>query len=552
MAAIAFALAASCAPIESASNAENTTGKSTEKTADDNIGRNWTDQQWQHWRYLLEELEILEYHAALSAQHRPRDFVIRNVTLIDMASPTPLPGHSVYVVDGKIAALGPDIETPEGIHKIDGAGKFLMPGLTDMHVHNLESQSQHLLNIANGITTVRDLDGFPFLLAMRDAIANGELLAPTMYVSGTILNGSTFGGYALKIDTEEEAREAVRKHVALGYDFIKTHNSLSKEVFLAITDEAAAQNIDVVGHIPVPVSVREAVATGMRTFEHFKGYIDDSRLKLTEEDYVAATSGAEIWNTPTFTNYRNHLRGEDAREILDNEAEMQFVSPLLRKEWEMFGTEEPDAVTKLRQNIYPMSVEIFTNLRALDDAQFLAGTDSGSYEMMPPGIVLIEEVEIFERLGMTPFEALETTTVNAAKAMRREGDFGTIKIGARADLLLLANNPLQSTANLKSPDAVSLRGVWLDRTDLDAMLDELRTVYGRSTQRMAHNNATMAELDDFLVRINALDQNDFAFRDHYLDLAAGLFASLDREETTAELIAMKIDPAFGFDFYKFE
>ncbi len=539
LAALALSFASSCTP------AENTA---------DTIGQSWSEAQWNHWRYLREELEILELHQQLSQQHQPEDFVIRNVTLIDMRSPAKREGHFVHVANGKITAIGPDseIDIPEGLRVIDGSGKFLLPGLTDMHVHNLESHSQHLLNIAHGVTTVRDLDGFPFLLAMRDAIVNDTLLAPTMYVSGTILNGSDFGGYAVKINTEEEARKAVREQQALGYDFIKTHNSLSAGIFHAITDEAKKQEIDVVGHIPVDVSVAEAVASGMRVFEHFKGYINDNTLTLTDEDYITATRGADIWNTPTFATYRNHLRGDDAAQILANESEMQFVSPLLRKKWQSFADETPDAVTKLRQNIFPMSVGIFTDLRSIDGARFLAGTDSGSYEMMPPGIVLLDELSIFERLGMSPFEALETATVNAAAAMRRDGDFGIIAVGARADLLLLTHDPLQSTENLNNPEGVAIRGVWMGRSDLDGMLDGLRAAYARSAQRMTETRATTDELDDMFARIKKLHETNFPFRDHHLDLTASLYTSLNRQEAVAELTAMKVDPAFGFDFYKFE
>jgi len=527
----------------------------------DNVGAEriaapeWSDEQWSSWQYLAEELDILELHSQLSTTHRPQEFVIRNVTMIAMSAPGGLAAHSVHVNNGKIAGVGPDaeIEVPGDVLTIDGDGMYVIPGLTDMHVHNLESSSQHLLNIAHGVTTVRDLDGFPFLLKMRDAIAGGDLLAPTMIVSGTILNGSTFGGYALKVDTEAEARSAVQEQAALGYDLIKTHNSLSVEAFDAIADEASLQQLDVVGHIPVDVTVEHAIKAGMRTLEHFKGYIKDDTLTLTEENYldVMRNVEAEVWNTPTFVNYRNQLRGNDAAALLDNQSEMQYVSPRQRAAWRSYVDEEEDAVTKLRQNIYPLSKEIFANLRTIDGVQFLAGTDSGSYEMMPPGIVLLEELRIFESLGMTPFEAMQTATVNGAEAMRREGEFGVIAAGARADLVLLKQNPLDTTANLQSIEGVAIRGVWMSREDLDAMLDSLKDVYARSGMLGARRSLSTDELDRFLERVRTLDQSGFVFRDHYLDLAASMFVNLDRQSDADELMRMKTDAAFGFDWLKF-
>ncbi len=518
-----------------------------------NLTRNWSDDQFAHWHYLAEEMQVQTLHHQLSKTHRPREFVVRNVNLIDGITPQARTGQSVHVKDGKIFAIGAaaKITAPDGVLVIDGSGRYLAPGLTDMHVHNLESASQHILNLANGITSMRDLDGFEFLLAMRDAINNNQMLAPTLYVSGTILNGSTFGGYARRISTEAEARSAVREQAAQGYDFIKTHNSLSAPIFLAIADEANIQGLDVVGHIPVPVSVEQAVNANMRTFEHFKGYIIDSTLTLTDEDYSAATQGAEVWNTPTFVTYRNHLRGAAAAQLLADAAQMQYVSPLSRQNWQKFVHEEADATTKLRQNIYPLSVQVFKSLRQNTDAKFLAGTDSGSYEMMPPGFMLLEELGIFEKLGMSPFEALQTATTEAAAAMRRTDAFGTIKTGARADLVLLEKNPLISTANLSSPAAVSVRGIWLDRADIDAMLAGLKTVFIQTEERMAQTEINPAQLDAFVGRAADLHAQGYVFRDHYLDLAASMFTALNRPADAARLTAMKTEADFGFSWYKF-
>ena len=491
-------------------------------------------------------------HAALSAEHRPHDYVIENVNVITMTTDEALK-QSVFVIDGKVASISPTAVTNRAADMTahDGTGRWLIPGLTDMHVHNLESHSQHLANIYYGVTTVRDLDGFPFLLKMRDVIAANELLAPRMLVSGTILNGSDFGGYAIALETPDEARAAVRAQGATGYDFIKTHNSLSQELFDAITVEANTLGIDVVGHIPVPVSVEHAVAAGMTTFEHFKGYIDDSTLTISDQDYVAATLGADVWNAPTFATYRNHLRGDNAMALLGNASEMQFVPPTARIKWNMHAQKEVDRVTELRQNIYPMSAQIFSELFEAGYDRFVAGTDSGSYEMLPPGVVLLEEVQQFQTLGMAPFDALETATVNAAAAMGRAGEFGEIRVGASADFVLLNANPLEDSANLSAIEAVGLRGVWLDAAAREDMAERLGAVYDRSEARLAAPMLTAKDLDDFVARLAALHDSGFVFRDHYLDLAASMYEKLEREGDAEKIMEMKTDRDFGFSWFRF-
>ncbi len=510
--------------------------------AQDNITQEWTENQLGSWHFLIEELEIQELQQQLSTQHQPAAFAIQNVNLIPMTQAKAIPDQTVIVSDGHITAIGASSITraPDGYRLIDGSGLFLMPGLTDMHVHNLESNSQHLLNLAFGITTVRDLDGFPWMLRVRESINQGQLLAPTMYISGTILNGSDFGGYAIAVDSPEQAREQVRMQAQQGYDFIKVHNSLSFDLLEAIAQEADAHGLDMVGHIPVGTTVAQAVNLGMRTFEHFKGYIIDSTLTLSEEDYVSATRGAAAWNTPTFVNYRNQLRGDDAAALLARESEMQYVSPLLRRQWVSFEQPSDDRVTELRQNIYPMSRKIFTDLRQLKDARFLAGTDSGSYAMMPPGIVLHEEIHIFQELGMSPFEALQTATSNAAEAMGLSGEFGRLTVGSRADLLLLAQNPLEDARNTLAVNGVGLRGTWLHKRAIDDLLNGLKTAFSHTAQRLDNPVVTRQQLNDFLNRLNKLADSGFIFRDNYLDRAAFLFNGLERPDDASAIQALKV------------
>ena len=254
------------------------------------------------------------------------------------------PNVTVIVNDGLIVAVGPSASTPvpSDAKRIDGKGRYLLPGLTDMHVHNLVSNSQPLLNLAMGVTSVRDMSGFNWMLAMRARINNGILLAPTMYITGHILNEMPMEFYATVVGTPDAARQVVRDQAAAGYDFIKVHNVMSPEVFVAVHEEAANQGLDVVGHVPHGMTVADAVASGLRTFEHFKGYILDSSLSLSDEDYVAATDGKKIWNTPTFHTYRAQLRGDEARTMVLESDEVVYVSPSDRLDWERLADTPSD------------------------------------------------------------------------------------------------------------------------------------------------------------------------------------------------------------------
>jgi imidazolonepropionase-like amidohydrolase len=260
--------------------------------------------------YFSDESRIDELLINLSAKYRAQDFVIRDVRLISMTEGRATPKQSVVVEGGRITQVGPSmsIKVSPGLRVLNAGGAYLVPGLTDMHVHQLVSSSQHLLNLMQGVTTVRDMDGFPWTLRMRERVRQGELLAPNMYITGQILNGTPMGFYARVVTTPEAGRTAVREDKAAGFDFIKVHNIMKPEVYEAVLDEAHKEKIDVVGHIPQGISVAEAIRLGQKTIEHFKGYILDSGLTISQEDYVSATKGADIWLCPTFSTYRQNLR----------------------------------------------------------------------------------------------------------------------------------------------------------------------------------------------------------------------------------------------------
>jgi imidazolonepropionase-like amidohydrolase len=463
--------------------------------------------------YFVDESRMDELLLKTSAQYHAQNFVIRNVTVISATEGRAIPNQNVMVADGRIIAVGPSSSTanPRGVRIIDGSGKYLIPGLTDMHVHEFVSSSQHLLNLMQGVTSIRDMDGFPWTLRVRETVRRGDLLAPNMYITGQILNGTSMGFYARVVTTPEQGRVAVREDKAAGFDFIKVHNMLKPEVYEAVLDEAHKQNIDVVGHIPHDVRVADAIRLGQKTMEHFKGYILDNSLTISQEDYVSATKGADIWLCPTFSTYRNALRGTEVLRALDL-PEMRYTSWRDRVNWKKRADEPITSKIQAEQRILPMSEQIFRELLPVG-ARFIAGTDSGGgYALMPPGFILHEELRIMQKNGLTPLETLRTATRNAAAAMGRSSEFGSLESAKRADMVLLSANPLLDSANLSTIQMVIVRGIVLDRNDLDRIGSEIRAIYDPQPMPSAPTIASPPEIKQMASRMETLHQHGFVFR----------------------------------------
>ncbi|HEX5052702.1 MAG TPA: amidohydrolase family protein [Planctomycetota bacterium] len=425
------------------------------------------------------EVRIAECWQQESLAAAPRDAAIEHVTVVPMTGGPALADQTVTVARGLIRAIEPAATAVVGEHvvRIDGRGRFLVPGLVDMHVHRLASMSTDLLLLLNGVTSVRDMDGFPWMLRQRRAITDGRLLAPTPYIAGHILNYFPMGIYATVVRTPQAAREAVRAQAKAGYDFIKIHNAMPVPIFDAVCDEARAQHLDVVGHVPHEVSVAHAIESGMRTLEHLKGYVLDSTLQISEEDWLTPTGKAEVWNAPTlYSAVRSDVRGEAAIELLAT-PELQFVPVLLREQWRVLAGKP---VIGPHRGLAARMGQVFEQLLAIH-ARLLVGTDSGGgYAFMVPGFATLTEMELMEQHGMPALDVLAAATREPAVALRRERDFGTIAAGMRADLVLLGRDPAVATANLRTIEGVMVRGIWLARTDLDRIAASLTSIAAAS------------------------------------------------------------------------
>ncbi len=486
------------------------------------------------WWYFLEESRIDRAVYELSAQYKPSKLAIVHTALLSMGSPDLKPNQTVVIDGGKLVAVGPDgqIALPRDAKILDGTGRYLMPGLTDAHVHQEVSSSQHLLHLAMGITTVRDLDGHPWTLAMRERIRHGRLLAPNVYLSGTILNAVPMEWYATVVRTPEEGRQQVRAQRAAGYDFIKVHNVLPLKTYLAIADEARINGLDLVGHIPQGVTVAQAVAAGQRTFEHMKGYILDRTLTLSTEDYVTATRGASVWNCPTLYTYVAQLRGQEARQRILTGPEMEYVSPRNRQRWLAIAEKPADPV---QQRVFPLSLQVMRDLLPIQ-GRFLAGTDSGGgYPLMVPGFALHQEIRLLAGAGLSPIQALESATIEPARAMRREQEFGSIEVGKRADLLLLTRDPRLSISDLgEAIQFVVVRGILLGPADRERLLRAVHDIYA-STWPGKNAQITVELITEIVQTHRQLAADSYVFRAHDLDELADLLAQAHRPEEAGEM-----------------
>ena len=463
--------------------------------------------------------------------------VFKNVHIIDPASGAVTSNQSVVVEHDRIVRVGdPSAASSQTSDTmvIDAHGRYLSPGLTDMHVHS-SSAASWLLDLSNGVTGVRDMAGFPWLLKIRENVSAGRTLAPSLAVAGPLINAFALEGYAVAIRSPLEGRRTVRQQAACGYDFIKVWNVVSRPVFDAVAEQAHLEGMDLVGHVPQGIPIRHAAESGMRTMEHLKGFINDQTLKRGETDYSAAVS-PNVWNTPTLYAGRDYARGAEAQGYLAA-SEMRYVSLRRRNAWIESLREPETPVGKLSAESRVLAKDIVRQLVAAH-AHFLAGTDSESYAFQVSGFALIEELHLLQDAGLSAVDALRSATTEAASAMREPAEFGQVREGLRADLLLLDSNPLEDVVAFRQNRGVMARGFWLTRDKLDAALTTLAEVQSEADLDTLISETAVGVAAE---QVESLTQQGFVFDSRILTglastlRAEGYETSAARFETLADI-----------------
>lgn len=449
--------------------------------------------------------------------------VLTHVTVIDATGASSQPDMTVVIANGRITGVGKSssVHPPKDAQLIDASGKFLIPGLWDMHVHWADTEYLPLF-LANGVTGMRIMWGFPLHQEWRKQVEAGQLLAPHMVIASAIIDGpKPFWPGSVSVSTEAQAQQAVIDAKRAGADFVKVYSFLPREEYFAIAYEAKKQGIPFAGHVPLVVSADEASNAGQRTIEHLIGILpatstrsDDiaqaNRADLADEmaakrpsfwgEHAKALREAELdtyspekaaalfallkkngtWQVPTLTVLRSIAYIDDSS--FTHDPRVKYMPPSLRREWT-----SPDVA-----NLYgPRTVEDFAFAKkefakdlqlvgAMQNAGvgILAGTDATNPFCMP-GFSLHDELALLVKAGLTPMQALQTATLNPAQFLGSEKDFGTVEKGKVADVLLLDSNPLDDIANTKKISAVVYGGRVLPRSELGKMLSEVEAAAAR-------------------------------------------------------------------------
>jgi hypothetical protein len=411
--------------------------------------------------------------------------VITNVNVLPMDRERILTGQSVLIERGIITRLGPagSVRIPSGARTIDGTGKYLIPGLVDVHVHlasNPEDQQRGLLKlfVANGVTTVVNLRGTPQILDLRAAVGSGRVLGPRLYTVGPYVNEPF-------VTTPQDVERAVVEQKRAGYDFIKLHGSLSRDAYHRLNEVARREGIRVIGHAPRNIGVAAMFAERQYMIAHGEEFLYDTLNRSTDSSlsgveaqipgWARATARAGIWLTPNLTAFDMIARQVNDLDAVLARPEMRYLPRANQEGW--------GPATNVYFNRFPKSrgpgivaryhlIEKLVLAFHKAGVRLLVGTDAMNTGVIP-GFSAHDELADLVTAGLTPYEALRAATANAAEFLAEPGDRGTVAAGQKADLLLLDANPLENIGNSRRIAGVMVRGRWFAREDIAGMLEAL-------------------------------------------------------------------------------
>lgn len=445
---------------------------------------------------LLVIISLILLCACNQAQEKisPTATLISNANIIDVRSGQILENRSVVIDSGKIQSISETIQNEKGYTKsIDGSGKYLIPGLAEMHAH-IPSPSTHserieevlFLYVANGITTIRGMLGHPAHLSLRNTAKEGKIISPRIFTSSPSLNGNS-------VKTKEEAIQKVTAYQKAGYDFLKIHPGIQKEVFDQVVATANEVGIPFAGHVPVDVGIRHALKSKYASIDHVDGFLEglvpeSENVDPTKngffgfaftpladtskiDELVALSKQKEVWIVPTQSLFERWFAPISADELL-KQPEMKYMPASTLTNWK----ERKEASTEVETGFNEAQWQRFNGIRkqlinalSKDGHGMLLGSDAPQLFNVP-GFSIHHEIDGMVGAGMSALEIIQSGTLNPATYFDMEDTFGEIKVGLDADMVLLDANPLESLDALKEISGVMLRGRWLPKEEIEEKL----------------------------------------------------------------------------------
>lgn len=435
--------------------------------------------------------------------------LVTDVTVVDVERGVLVPDRTLRIAGERIVSVTPAGEplpdVPADAHVIAGEGLYVMPGLSDMHVHYVHPESFGPLFLANGVTFVRDTGAdTETIVALRDELAAGDATGPEMICTGAIVDGpQPFWPFSEACATPEDGMRAVAKLAEAGVDQIKVYTGLPPDVFRVVVEEAHRRGLPVTGHVPMDVPLEVAFEVGMDCNEHLTGFgielhelengaftgegmarfaIDWSdgwlaHAELPDEplDRLAERAVASgMVQSPTLIVMERISRLKDP--ALREDPLLEYVPKFLLDAWSperdfRFQRLTDDDIAKQRRA--HMQARTLLHRLWVKGARIVSGTDLAN-PFLVAGFSLLEELELYAACGLPPAAVLRTTTIEAAKLAGRLDSQGTVEAGKTASLILLSRNPLEDVSHLRSLEGVFLRGRFMDRAALDGLLERAR------------------------------------------------------------------------------
>jgi len=403
-----------------------------------------------------------------------------------------LENQDVVIESGVIRQIGHTgtLTLPAEHTQISGAGKYLVPGLAEMHGHvpplaNFQDFPERYVNdvlflyLAGGVTTVRGMLGYPHQLQLANEIVAGERWGPTLYLAGPSFSGGS-------VDGVSDVRRRVRTQAEEGWKLLKVHPGLSLREYQALSETARVEKISFGGHVPEAVGVRHAIILGSSTIDHLDGYMTalygfTQPINEAEARALAQFSRAHgVAMVPTQALWETIIGAGDVRE-LETYEELQYMPKALRERWKAYA-ENPNSgyatveTAALHAENRRRLLEIFHQ----EGVEILLGTDAPQLYSVP-GFSVHREFPHMLAAGMSPYEVLVSGTRAVSEHLLVEAGiedrFGVVEVGARADLLLLSENPVESLDALKAMEGVFVQGRWLSKSMIDEKLSEIAAAY---------------------------------------------------------------------------